>query len=109
MKCGQPIHKPKRVRRILAAVSFSLLVAALPFSSNALAADVNARAPAPTTQSIPCSFASPNFGDKVCAAGEVVLLAPVAIGLGVPMLVLWGGAALAMAPFVPAGGRNPMD
>ena len=86
-----------------------MLLAVLPISSNALADGVNTRAPAPKTVATSCSFDSPGFGDKVCAAGEVVLLAPVVIGLGIPMLVIWGGAALAMAPFVPEGGRNPMD
>ena len=114
MKRNLNIKQPMRARRGLGAACLSLLLATLPISSNALAQSTAPAAgtPPPSTSykvNTSCSFSSPDLGDNVCATGEVVLLAPFVVALGVPMLVIWGGLALAMQPFAPAGGRNPLD
>lgn len=95
MKRNSMITHSKRAQRTLASACLSLLLATLPISSNAQAQNVP-----PTTNaasaSVPvanpdysCSFASPDFGDNACAAGEVVLISPfivAAAAIAVPMV-----------------------
>lgn len=119
MKRNLRVNQRKRVRRRLGAACLSLLLATLPISRNALAQTTSAPpnvAPAPTTSvrmpNTECTLASPDFGDKACATGKLLVFAPLIVAgfaVSIPIMVIWVGGALAFEPFVLAGGRNPCD